>query len=143
MQFLPGAIPPANRLKKYGLDRERWMWVYIFQNGRCAICKREADESLCVDHEHCSALTRGLVCNSCNTGALIYGDKADGWSLMLYFPKSILVSLMQYYKFPPVQICYPHTCVTVEQHESDRRGVNFLKYSEVEEQRKMRVELNG
>jgi recombination endonuclease VII len=143
VQFLPGCIPPANRLKKYGLTREMWMWVYIFQDGRCAICKREADETLSVDHDHVSSLTRGLLCNGCNTGPAILGDKLDGWNLLLNYPKETLVNLMRYFANPPIQVLFPHTCVSLEQRTSDMKGINFQKYSEVETQRKARIELNG
>lgn len=37
-------------------------------NGRCAVCKQiPTGRGFCVDHDHRTGRTRGLLCTSCNT----------------------------------------------------------------------------
>lgn len=55
-------------IAKYGLtlkDREE---LYATQGNGCAICKDPVDiKAIHVDHCHTTGVTRGLLCNSCNT----------------------------------------------------------------------------
>ena len=45
--------------------------MYLAQNGKCLICKKEGGKSkhekLCVDHCHKTDKVRGLLCMTCNT----------------------------------------------------------------------------
>lgn len=45
----------------------------VQQKGRCAICGKLTDQ-LVIDHDHDSMVTRGLLCNNCNTGLGMLGD---------------------------------------------------------------------
>ena len=58
---------------KYGLSQEDWEKIYNDQEGKCAICGREAENYnliLCVDHDHSTREIRGLLCDWCNRSLL-------------------------------------------------------------------------
>lgn len=50
----------------YNLTEEEYNNLVKKSNGRCEICKSE--EKLVIDHCHNTKVTRGLLCNNCNTG---------------------------------------------------------------------------
>lgn len=52
----------------YGLEKGEYAKLYIFQGGRCAICRRAtgASKRLAVDHDHATGAVRGLACSVCN-----------------------------------------------------------------------------
>lgn len=55
--------------KTYGLTRDDYEEIYVFQGGVCPICLRDFEAITGVphiDHEH-GAHIRGLVCQYCNT----------------------------------------------------------------------------
>lgn len=52
--------------KKYGISLEDYDRMLGEQDGRCAICRRESDKHLVVDHDHESGAVRALLCSSCN-----------------------------------------------------------------------------
>lgn len=67
----------SNICRLYNITQEQYAQMFINQNNKCAICKRE--RRLFVDHDHkcclrgsCGNCIRGLLCASCNTaiGAL-------------------------------------------------------------------------
>ena len=60
------------REKQYGLSPERYKQLYDEQDGMCCICWLRP--IYCVDHEHCTGLFRGLLCNRCNAGLGMFGD---------------------------------------------------------------------
>jgi len=51
------------------------------QNSKCAICLRESDKRLAIDHAHTESefvpqgMIRGLLCNDCNR--YLIGNKTD------------------------------------------------------------------
>lgn len=49
---------------KYGITLEEYQNLLTEQENKCAICKREIQ--LCVDHDHVTGKTRGLLCHACN-----------------------------------------------------------------------------
>lgn len=49
---------------KYGITLEDYQDLLTKQNSKCAICKREI--GLCIDHDHKTGKTRGLLCHACN-----------------------------------------------------------------------------
>lgn len=56
------------RIKNYyGLSREAYKALLAKQGGKCAIC-RKVPERFCVDHNHETKITRGLLCVPCNVG---------------------------------------------------------------------------
>ena len=55
------------RLKQvYGLSMQDYDAMVAQQGGVCAICKRQPDRPLFVDHCHASGKVRGLLCHPCN-----------------------------------------------------------------------------
>lgn len=53
-------------LKKYGLSVEDYDTKLKSQDQACAICKRQDNSRLFVDHCHKTGQIRGLLCSSCN-----------------------------------------------------------------------------
>lgn len=58
--------------KIYGISMAEWDTIWLHQNSRCAICKREprANETFHLDHEHRNGPAgpvRGILCPYCNT----------------------------------------------------------------------------
>lgn len=56
-------------LERHGLTLQQWTQMFDAQDGRCAICKREASELskvLSVDHDHVTGKIRALLCHHCN-----------------------------------------------------------------------------
>lgn len=56
-------------INTYGLEKGEYAQLYIFQGGKCALCRRAtgASRKLSVDHDHATGLVRGLLCRPCNT----------------------------------------------------------------------------
>jgi Recombination endonuclease VII len=65
-----------NRLKSSGFTQEDYNQKLQEQNGRCAICGIENDNTkdLCADHDHKTGKKRGLLCHKCNTGIGLLQD---------------------------------------------------------------------
>lgn len=59
----------------YQLSVEEYEAMYLVQEGRCAICKRE--HTLVVDHNHETGKVRGLLCPGCNHGLGRFRDNID------------------------------------------------------------------
>ena len=56
--------------REYGIDPERYDYMFAEQAGLCAICLRPPPDNrpvLFVDHCHRTGTVRGLLCNFCNT----------------------------------------------------------------------------
>jgi hypothetical protein len=63
----------AEHLKhKYGMTPADRTVMVLEQDGRCAICGREA--KLVVDHDHETDEVRGLLCYGCNVGLGLFSD---------------------------------------------------------------------
>lgn len=57
-----------NHLKRtYGITPEYYETLYGFQEGCCAICRKQFVR-LSVDHSHTSGAIRALLCANCNRG---------------------------------------------------------------------------
>ena len=56
-------------MNTYGLEKGEYAQLYLFQGGKCALCRRAtgASRKLSVDHDHATGLVRGLLCRPCNT----------------------------------------------------------------------------
>ena len=58
---------------KYGLSEEGYQALFDEQRGRCAVCARGVP--LVVDHDHETGQIRGLLCDPCNRGLGLLGEK--------------------------------------------------------------------
>lgn len=68
------------RAAKYGLTLAQWDDLFLSQNSKCAICKREKPGGIGdwhIDHDHTTGKVRGLLCYYCNTGLGMFSDLAD------------------------------------------------------------------
>jgi hypothetical protein len=63
-----------SRLAAYGLTKEGYDRMLAQQHGACAICKRQPQETLCIDHDHDTGQVRGLLCRKCNLGLGFFDD---------------------------------------------------------------------
>jgi hypothetical protein len=61
---------------KYGLSEDDYLAMIADHDGKCAICDGD-DEELCVDHCHATGTIRGLLCQKCNAGLGMFGDKTQ------------------------------------------------------------------
>lgn len=64
---------------KYGITPDQYKELLSQQEGKCAICEKEAadlDVKLAVDHDHKSGEIRGLLCRYCNHR--VVGRHRDG-----------------------------------------------------------------
>jgi hypothetical protein len=73
----------ARRKRTYGIEPEVYDAILIEQNGRCAICFKNAD--LHIDHDHKTGKPRGLLCGSCNRGLGLFQDDPAVLQLALYY----------------------------------------------------------
>lgn len=63
-------------LRKYSLTKQNLENLYILQENKCKICKKEF-KKLNVDHCHTSGKVRGLLCSNCNTGLGLFKDNSE------------------------------------------------------------------
>jgi hypothetical protein len=57
------------RLRRYGIDQDRYDQMLAEQNGRCPGCGTEDPgvKGWCIDHCHTTGRVRALLCMRCNT----------------------------------------------------------------------------
>lgn len=72
----PGAIPTCwwwefDPTTPHGTEHEQAHRLWLWQDGRCAVCGRH--DAATEDHDHESGLTRGYLCRSCNLGEAVSG----------------------------------------------------------------------
>jgi len=53
---------------RHGMTVDEYDILFAEQGGKCAICHREQNIKLAVDHDHASGEKRGLLCKPCNLG---------------------------------------------------------------------------
>jgi hypothetical protein len=58
----------------YGLSIEGYNALLARQGGACAICRKQPEQRLCVDHCHVTRKVRRLLCRRCNLGIGYFGD---------------------------------------------------------------------
>ena len=67
--------------RTYGLSKADFDVMLDKQNGKCAICKKEAPthhkKRLNVDHCHKTGAIRGLLCDACNRGIGLFKDNPE------------------------------------------------------------------
>lgn len=68
--------------RQYGISQEEYGTMFRQQNGACALCSNppSSRRRLCVDHDHKTGRTRGLLCIRCNT--------AVGYIESAWFPRA-------------------------------------------------------
>lgn len=62
---------------RYGITLDDYERMLEEQDGGCAICGRETDYPLYVDHCHEGGRVRGLLCATCNSGIGKFLDDPD------------------------------------------------------------------
>ena len=70
--------------KRYEMTTEEYDRRLADQNHACAICQQPETTThkgvprlLAVDHDHQTGIIRGLLCNNCNRGLGLFGDKVS------------------------------------------------------------------
>jgi hypothetical protein len=58
----------------YGLSIEDYNALVARQRGECAICRKQPEQRLCVDHCHVTKKVRRLLCRRCNLGIGYFYD---------------------------------------------------------------------
>ncbi len=61
---------------QYGLTLEEYQTLLENQDNKCAICSRNSVK-LCVDHDHKTGKTRGLLCHACNRAIGLLKENID------------------------------------------------------------------
>jgi len=61
-------------LVNYGITVEEYDTMYQRQDGKCMICGKSPENTLCVDHCHTTGKVRGLLCGTCNRGIGLLQD---------------------------------------------------------------------
>lgn len=64
-------------ISRYGITREQYDKMILFQNGVCAISMVQKEEKLYVDHDHFTGNVRGLLCGSCNRALGLLKDSPE------------------------------------------------------------------
>lgn len=71
--------------KRYGLSVDQYDAMVERCQGRCEICGKEMSFDLgvrknraCVDHDHATGKTRGILCVACNRSLGTFGDSVAG-----------------------------------------------------------------
>ena len=71
----PARYAEQRMITKYGISRQVYETLLGLQDGRCAVCCREAeryvvdhDHACCPDQKTCGKCIRGLLCDNCNQG---------------------------------------------------------------------------
>lgn len=54
------------RIKRFGINKQKFNEMMQIQNGKCGICDDTLDNTAHVDHDHSTNLVRGLLCGRCN-----------------------------------------------------------------------------
>lgn len=72
-------------IARYGITLDQYYDILNRQNGVCAICLKESEKSLHVDHDHdccpgrnsCGKCVRSFLCSNCNTAIGLMDDSPD------------------------------------------------------------------
>jgi hypothetical protein len=62
------------RKQRYGVSTDRYIDMLFEQFGKCAVCSKYFTKKPCVDHDHFTNKTRGLVCSRCNNALWSFED---------------------------------------------------------------------
>lgn len=76
----------AEKLKRlYGMSLEEYDRRVQEQSGKCAVCDKQPESNLCVDHDHTTQQVRGLLCSPCNRAIGLLGDNTEGLTKALTY----------------------------------------------------------
>lgn len=67
-------------LCKYNISLEDYNKLFLYQEGRCAICNKHQTEfkkALSLDHDHNTNIPRGILCNQCNVALGLLKDDIE------------------------------------------------------------------
>lgn len=67
----------VQNLRKYNLTVDDHAAMVLAQKNRCAICNKESDKPLGVDHDHTTGAVRKLLCHHCNAGLGNFREKPE------------------------------------------------------------------
>lgn len=65
------------RVRYYNLEPEDFNKMYLKQEGKCCICKKDIPligRETHIDHDHVTNKVRGLLCKNCNLGLGFFKD---------------------------------------------------------------------
>lgn len=65
------------RASKYGLTKDQLKKMLDDANGVCAICGREPNNYLVIDHCHTSGKVRDVLCEPCNQALGLFADNIE------------------------------------------------------------------
>ena len=71
------------REKTYGIDNKKYEQRVQEQEGKCAICKKVPEKTLCVDHDHETGHVRALLCHTCNRCLGLAGESTETLQRMI------------------------------------------------------------
>ena len=63
------------RLKERSLGFDEYQ--FALSQGKCKICNKDFIDKEQIDHDHTTAIPRGLLCKKCNLGLGLFYDNAD------------------------------------------------------------------
>jgi hypothetical protein len=88
------SVRATHRKREYGLAPEQYQRMFAEQRGLCGICGMVPTPTvpLCVDHDHRTKNTRGLLCRKCNAALGLLGDDEEGVSKALEYLRRQYVS---------------------------------------------------
>jgi len=78
-------------MDSFKLTVEKWLTVFTFQGGCCAICGNKLIKAN-TDHDHKTGEVRGLLCARCNRALGRFADRLD-----------LLEAAVRYLKDPPAR----------------------------------------
>lgn len=62
-------LPPPRTLNKFGITAEQYIELWNECDGECPICLKPfgyGPRVACIDHDHSTFETRGVLCSACN-----------------------------------------------------------------------------
>lgn len=72
----------------YGITENDYDKMFLKQNGKCAICKKESDKKFNIDHCHEIGKVRGLLCWSCNMAIGYFKDNINSLNNAIKYLKN-------------------------------------------------------
>ncbi len=67
----------VHRYKQYGITKLEFIQLIDNQNGNCAICNKNLDNEIHIDHCHTTGKVRGILCGKCNKGLGQFDDNVN------------------------------------------------------------------